>query len=144
MRTLISVAVLAFALAACGDGDDASADNSSSPSSATRSTPSQSPTSDNSTPSVDSPEMTEYGPTCESVFVEGATMPQEAADGCYDEAGDTISASFTTDCADGRVFVHNPLGYGIVGKEVHLPAPGEDEPDVNSAGYQAILEDCEG
>lgn len=151
VKTLISAAALLLALTACGSDDDSNDSANESPS------PTASATSDLATTTTsDAPEPpeetetassglveTEYGYTCESVFVEGAPVPAEAEDGCYDEAEDSVTVSFTEDCADGSLLILNPKGYGIVGKETHLPAAGEDEPDVNSAEYKAVGEECD-
>lgn len=154
MRSLISVTVLLLALTACGGGDDSEAtsnDDPSTPAAADPSSEAGTPDSSAAEPSetaTEAPdgepelEMTDYGPTCDSMFIEGATMPEAAVDGCYDVADESITVSFTNDCADGRTLVQNPKGYGIVGEEIYLPAPGDDEPDVNSTEYQAVYDDC--
>jgi hypothetical protein len=134
MQQLLAImAVLSVVLAACGDSDEPRA---------------QSPASE-AAPTITPPESAGYnieggGPECSEFFVDGAIMTEEVAESCVDLANGTIAfvASFVTECADGRLFIHNPRGYGIVGETLHVTPANLDEPDVNSPEYQGVQMEC--
>lgn len=81
-------------------------------------------------------------PACSDQWAEGETVTDVYAEGCADDDGIVVVA-FTRDCADGGLFIQTLYGYGIVGQEVRLTAPGDPEPDVNSPEYQSVQADCQ-
>lgn len=115
MRHLLGIVLLAFVLAACDGGGD---------------------------PTPKSEDRIDL-PACSEQWVEGSTVAKEFANGCAMDKKTFVVAT-TRDCADGGLFVHSPFGYGIVGQEAHLTAPGDDEPDVNSKEYQRVQAACSG
>lgn len=126
MRTTLLglAAVLALSLTACSSDDsDESADGDSSAGSSAA-------------------DLQSGVPDCADVWVDGGSLPEDY-EGCRD--GDTIVASFTWDCEDGRTFTSSMPGYGFLGGELWITPDGLDEPDVESAEYTAAFwDDCMG
>lgn len=139
VRGLLGAAACLAVLAACGEDTGTGSDPSAEDATASAGSPSDSPTASSETSATPGPTGSSAagGPTCEEVWVDGATLPEGyrgcSRDGAWQEAERTpCSFGVPIVTFDGRY-------YAVPGKVVN------DVGDLDSSkDYQRAVNSCQG